>query len=118
MTNYPAPDITRPATMSDLYKCVIKTNTKTYALKSLPVEVLQGLHWIVDGSGKLPDQVIIPPGRQVIEAFSIDPAGNHIVHETLIVGLGTIQGPLPASYPDGTIRLTANQITPLAEPAP
>jgi hypothetical protein len=104
--------------MSDLYKCVITPNTKTYALKSLPVEIRQGLHWIVDGSGKQPDQIIIPPGRRIVQAFSIDPDGKVVVHETLIAGLGSIAGPLPAPYPDGTIRITADQITRLDEPAP
>lgn len=118
MTFASADRLVKEAFMSDLYKCVIKPVTKTYELKSLRVDVKRGLHWIIDGSGKEPDQIIIPPGRQVIQAFSIDPDGNHVVHETLIAGLGTIQGPLPAPYPDGTIRLTADQITPLDEPVP
>lgn len=91
--------------MSELFKCVITPNVSTYKLRSLPVEIRPGLHWIVDGEGRMPDRVIIPAGTQCIEAFSLDPGGKRVVHETLIAGFGTINGPLPAPRADGTVEI-------------
>ncbi len=91
--------------MSDLYKCVITPNVRTIELRSLPVVVKPGHHWIVDGEGKKPDVVVLAPGTQIIESFTMGLEGQRIVNETLIAGVGTIMGPLPAPGPDGTIRV-------------
>jgi hypothetical protein len=89
--------------MSELYKCVITPNVRTIDLKSIQCELRPGLHWILE-DGK-PPRVLIPPGRQCIESFTLGPDGARIVNETLIAGVGLIRGALPAPLPNGMIDL-------------
>jgi hypothetical protein len=84
--------------MNDIRKCVITMNTRTMKLCGSKYKLIPGDHIIVDATiinknGHYP-VVVIPIGTPCIESFHVA-NGKKIVDETLISGIGTINGGIP-----------------------
>ena len=87
--------------MNDLYKCVLKLNTRPCKLKSVNWTVVPGPHWIEDHTKSPPEAKavrVIPTGTKVIECFRMDKIGRWRVYETHLPGGIVVKGKLKKGF--------------------